>query len=80
MTYPSGFARGTVLFTICVLAGLFMPLDAAAQAANATWKIPKVVSGGTKVAILREKRPNHFLRAEGAKHAQPRWQLLRRKC
>src|SRR5687767_15428726 len=36
MTYPSGFARGAVLFTICVLAGLFMPLDAAAQAANAT--------------------------------------------
>src|SRR5688572_31610406 len=36
MTYPSGFARGAVLFTICVLAGLFMPLDAASQAANAT--------------------------------------------
>ena len=36
MTYRSGFVRGAVLFTICVLAVLFMPLDAAAQAANAT--------------------------------------------
>ena len=36
MTYQSGFARGAMVITICALAGLFMPLDAAAQAANAT--------------------------------------------
>ena len=35
MTYPSGFDRGAVLFTICVLAGRFMP-SGRGSAANAT--------------------------------------------